>query len=262
MPQEGPVQSIDRVFTLIELLAQEPNGMSLKDLASLAGLHVSTTHRLLAALGAREYVYKDLDTGKYRLTLKLFEVAGQSLGGMNVVSVARPHLEFLAAHSGESIHLVTRHLNEIVYLYKIDNGVSLSSMGSFVGRRNPMYCTGLGKSILAELSDAEISEIWSSSTIQKRTDHTLTTLPELMEELQRTRNRGYAIDNEENEPGVFCIAKALKDFTQSPFGAISISMPKIRVTEEAVNRLSQEVIQVAQTISILLGYKNPPHSFN
>lgn len=153
----SPVQSIDRLFDIVEALSNAPRGMALSDLSAAVGLHTSTTHRLLAALVARGYVQKDIESGKYRLTMRLFEVGSRAVGGMNIVSLARPYLEHLAATTHEAIHLVVRDGDEVVYLYKENMGDSTVRMASFVGLRNPMYCTAVGKSILSCLPEAEVA---------------------------------------------------------------------------------------------------------
>lgn len=129
----SPVQSIDRLFDIVEALSNAPRGMALSDLSAAVGLHTSTTHRLLAALVARGYVQKDIESGKYRLTMRLFEVGSRAVGGMNIVSLARPYLEHLAATTHEAIHLVVRDGDEVVYLYKENMGDSTVRMASFGG---------------------------------------------------------------------------------------------------------------------------------
>ena len=152
----SPVQSIDRLIDIIEALSGTPRGLALNELSASVGLHASTTHRLLAALAARGYVNKDIESGKYRLTMRLFEVGSRVVGGMNLVSLARPYLEHLAAITNEAIHLVVRDGDEVVYLYKEDLGDSSMRMASFVGLRTPMYCTAVGKSILSRLPESEV----------------------------------------------------------------------------------------------------------
>ena len=163
----SPVQSIDRLFDIVEALSNAPRGMALSDLSAAVGLHTSTTHRLLAALVARGYVQKDIESGKYRLTMRLFEVGSRAVGGMNIVSLARPYLEHLAATTHEAIHLVVRDGDEVVYLYKENMGDSTVRMASFVGLRNPMYCTAVGKSILSCLPEAEVTAIWLWTALRR-----------------------------------------------------------------------------------------------
>ena len=221
----SPVQSIDRLFDIVEALSNAPRGMALSDLSAAVGLHTSTTHRLLAALVARGYVQKDIESGKYRLTMRLFEVGSRAVGGMNIVSLARPYLEHLAATTHEAIHLVVRDGDEVVYLYKENMGDSTVRMASFVGLRNPMYCTAVGKSILSCLPEAEVTAIWQRTVITRFTPHTIVDYADLIAELVKARQNGWAADREEHELGVSCIAAPLLDFHGAPLGAISVSLP-------------------------------------
>ena len=228
----SPVQSIDRLFDIVEAQSNAPRGMALSDLSAAVGLHTSTTHRLLAALVARGYVQKDIESGKYRLTMRLFEVGSRAVGGMNIVSLARPYLEHLAATTHEAIHLVVRDGDEVVYLYKENMGDSTVRMASFVGLRNPMYCTAVGKSILSCLPEVEVAAIWQRTVITRFTPHTIVDYADLIAELVKARQNGWAADREEHELGVSCIAAPLLDFHGAPLGAISVSLPTARLSAE------------------------------
>ena len=178
--QASPVQSIDRVIDIIEALGATSHGMSLTDLSNTVGLHISTTHRLLSALIARGYVQKEPLMGRYRLTMRLFEVGSRAVGGVNLVSIARPYLEHLADFTGETIHLVARYADEVVYLYKEDTSNTIVRMASFVGLHSPMYCTAVGKSILAYLSRDEVRGIWGRSVVTAFTPNTITRFEQLL----------------------------------------------------------------------------------
>ena len=158
----GSVQSIDRVLEILETLSTAPLGMSLSDLAATTGLHISTTHRLVNVLTEHGYALKDSSSGKYRLTLRTFEIGSRVSSVWNLLSAAKPHLDELAATSQEAVHLVERDGNGIVYLYKAEPFQQLVRMASHVGLRNPMYCTGVGKSILSLLPLQEAEEIWKA----------------------------------------------------------------------------------------------------
>jgi DNA-binding IclR family transcriptional regulator len=248
-----PVQSIDRALDIVEALSVQPHGMLLKDLSAEVGLHVSTTHRLLASLVSRGYVQKDIETGKYRLTVRLFEIGSRAISGMNLVSISRPYLEQLAAGTGETVHLVARNNDEVVYLYKEDRRESVIHMASFVGLRSPMYRTAVGKSILALLPEEEVRRIWDRSVIEPLTPNTIVRYDDLLENLAIVRQRGWAMDNEENELGVLCIAAPIKDFTNTPIGAISISAPAARMTFSTCERFALKVIASTNAISRALG---------
>ena len=248
-----PVQSIDRVLDIIETLSFYPHGLLLKDLSISVSLHVSTTHRLLAALVSRGYVQKNIETGKYRLTARLFEVGSRAIGGMNLVSISRPYLERLAAETGETVHLVARDGDEVVYLYKEDRRESLIHMASFVGLRSPMYCTAVGKSILSRLSEEEVRSIWNRTIIKPHTQNTIVDYDVFLKHLDGIRKLGWAIDNEENELGVLCIGAPIIDFTNAPIGAISVSAPVARMTQPICENYAQKILASTRAISQSLG---------
>ena len=180
-PDKGGVQSVARIFELIEVLAAHPAGASLQRLAEDAHLAKSTTHRLLGSLVSLGYAAQDGETGKYRLTLKMFEISSGIVNSMDVMSVAKVHLERLAQRTGEAVHLVIRDAQDIVYIYKTESGPM--RMSSRVGLRSPLYCTGVGKAILATLTEEEVEDVWRHSTPQKLTGRTVTDLPALCAQL-------------------------------------------------------------------------------
>lgn len=205
--EKGGVQSVERIFTIIETLAKHPHGMTLQAVAKSTQLAKSTAHRLLSSLITLGYAMQDGVTGHYKLTLKMFELSSGVVSEMDVLSVAKPHLDRLAARTGEAIHLVVRDGVDVVYLYKAETGGM--RMGSRVGLRNPMYCTGVGKAILSTLPFEEIEQIWQTSHREQLTPHTIVNFSELLEQLRLIRVRGWAVDDEENELGIRCVALAL-----------------------------------------------------
>ncbi len=252
--EKSSVQSIDRVLDIIEALAKSVRGITLTDLAEMVSLHKSTVHRLLSTLVSKNYVLKDPESGKYRLTMRMFEIGSQVVAGLNIVSVARPYLEHLSAVTDEAIHLVVRDGTEIVYLYKEDpSSMSIVNMASRVGLRNPLYCTAVGKSILAALPEDEAEAIWDKSTITRFTNNTITTFARMKQEMAQIREKGYAIDNEEHERGVRCIAVAIRDFSGNAVAAISVSASASRLDDNRIDEISSEVMQAASSISRLLG---------
>lgn len=219
--EKGGVQSVARIFAIIELLAAHPGGMGLQQLAAESGLAKSTAHRLLASLIQLGYAVQDSFTTHYRLTLKMFELSSGIVNDLDVMGVARPHLDRLANRSGEAVHLVIRDGADIVYIYKAEAGGM--RMSSRVGMRSPMYCTGVGKAMLATLPYREVEQVWAQSRPKKLTEHTITTLPRLLEQLAQVRADGYAVDDEENELGIRCIALALPGPSGKAEAAFSIS---------------------------------------
>lgn len=251
--ERSAVQSVDRMLTIIELLSYCPHGMALTELSLQANLHVSTTHRLLSALISNGYVRKVEGTGYYELTLKLFEVGSRVANSMNLLSVSRPALEQLTKQTQETVHLVARDGNEVVYLCKEEAVSSVVRTGSYVGLRNPMYCTGVGKCILAFLPEQEVKEIWEQSDIVPHTENTITRYEDLVSVLAQVRKQGWALDCEEHEVGISCIAAPIFDYTGRPIGAVSISAPSGRLLPEKKEEYVAAIQQTARKISSQLG---------
>ena len=167
MTEKGSVQSVERIFQLIEQLASHPAGASLQRLAQETDLAKSTVHRLLASLVGLGYAAQEPGTGRYRLTLKMFELSSGIVNSMEIMDVAKAHLERLSQRTGEAVHLVIRDARDIVYIYKTESGPM--RMSSRVGLRSPLYCTGVGKAILATLPPEEVADVWNHSTLKKLT---------------------------------------------------------------------------------------------
>lgn len=247
------VQSIDRIFLIVELLSMHPKGISLTEICSATDLPKGTVSRMLAALISHGYAVQEIDTKRYRLTMRLFEIGSRVAGSANILSVARPYLEYLSNVSGEAVHLVSRVNDEVVYLYKEEASNSIVRMSSFVGLRNPMYCTGVGKSILAFLPDDEIRAIWQRTKPVRFTENTITTLSALDADIRLIRQRGYAIDDEEHEAGVRCIAAPILNFSGNPVAAISLSAPAVRLDDAEIQKYAPMVLDAASNISRYFG---------
>ena len=247
------VQSIDRMILIVELLSMHPKGASLTEICGETSLPKGTVSRMLGALISHGYVIQEPDTKRYRLTMRMFEIGSRVAGSANILSVARPYLEYLSSVSGEAVHLVSRVNDEVVYLYKEEASNSIVRMSSFVGLRNPMYCTGVGKSILAFLPDDEMRGIWSRTVPIRFTSSTITTLEDMEAEILRIRQRGYAIDDEEHEAGVRCVAAPILDFNGNPVAAISLSAPAVRLNDAEIEKYAPMVMEAAGNISRYFG---------
>jgi len=170
-----------------------------------------------------------------------------------MAALIHPSLKRLSEQTGETVHLVKREGTEAVYIDKVESFASSIRMVSRVGSRIPLYCSGVGKALLAELTDREIGEIWKNSRIRKLTPRTITELPVLMERVEQVRKDGYAVDDEENEEGVRCIAASLRDYHKDPVYALSISAPANRMTDQRILELKEYVLAFRQELSRSLG---------
>lgn len=250
--KENVVQSVDRALTILEIVA-EYGAIGLTELSSLANLNKATVHRLLATLIYKGYIEQDTKTGYYGLTFKLFQLGNKKIEKMDSLSVARSLISELSNLLGETAHLVVEDNKEVVYIDKFEPSNSSFTMHSSVGSRAPMYCTAVGKALLAEYPNEVIKEVWSNSNVQQLTPHTITDFSLFMEEIAKIRDQGYGMDNEENELGVFCIASGFYNYKGEVAGAISISIPATRFTNKSPNQYIEKVLEYSRRISQSLG---------
>ncbi len=248
------VQSVERTLAIVEVLSEYDEGLGLTEISEKVDLHKSTVHRLLYTLMVKSYVEQNESTNKYRLTLKLFELGSKKVEKMNIVTIARPMLKELMEKTNEVIHLVVREGTEIVYIVKVESQNPIR-MYSKIGKRSQVYCTAVGKSMLAYMTDKEVLDIWQSSKIEKLTEHTVTDFNEFKASINKVKEEGYAIDEQENEIGIRCTAASILDYKGEVCSAISISGSIISFKEEKIEEFSKLIIEYSARISKKLGYK-------
>lgn len=248
------VQSIERAFIILERLSEHPNGMQITKLASETGLSKSTVHRLLATLIELQYVKKDTETDRYYISYRALYLTRNILSNSSLISVAKPLLENLSNDINETVHLCVEENEEVVYIDKIESNQTIR-MYSRIGSRAPMYCTGVGKMMLSGKDDEALREVISRIQFTKRTDHTILTPDDLVQEIRTIRKSGYALDNIENEEGIRCIAAPIYDFSGKIVASFSISGPTTRVTMERIDKeLVEKILNTSRAISSQLGY--------
>ncbi len=248
MESKNPIQVSERIFHTIEHLAQSgPTG--LQDLSNELGLNKSTVHRILNSLICMDYVRQDTVTLKYSLSFKLCKIANQILSQNDMIDIARPYIRHLADLSGETVHLVQIDGLSAVYIDKVESPRNVVRLVSMVGKSIPLYCSGVGKAMLADMPDDRIRSIWEQSDIAKVTESTITDYGKFQKLIQDIRKNGYALDDEENEPGVRCIAVSLKSFHGGPSYAISISGPRNRMDDRRIMELKELVLDTKEKIA-------------
>jgi DNA-binding IclR family transcriptional regulator len=237
----------DRVLATLARLARHPRGVGLQELARELGLPKSTVHRALAALVRAGFAERS-GRGRYRLGLEFVRLAFEFHEERDDARLVEPALGALAERFGETAHYAVLDGSEVVYLAKVVPRGQSVRMTSTVGGRNPAHCTGVGKALLAHtLADSAAVErlVAEHGPLAARTPHTLVSAPELAEELERTRTRGYALDREESEPGVVCLAlPVFLDSRANPSGAISVSALAHRISIETLEAAVEEVRRI------------------
>ena len=193
------------------------------------------------------------DTSVYRAGMRLCEMSSYIVDNLDIVERARASLERLEQCTDETVHLVMRDDKDIVYIHKVDNGSSAIRMFSRIGMRLPLYCTGVGKAILATWDTAEVRDVWQHSDVHAWTEHTIVDEDAFFREIDKVRQLGYALDNEENELGVRCIAAAIPDYRGRASYAISLSAPVSRMTDQRVAELRAPLMAARDEIARALG---------
>lgn len=245
-PRTGGVQSVDRAIDLLELLADAGGESTLSELAGRTALPLPTIHRLMRTLLARGYV-RQLPSRRYTLgprLIRLGDAASRQFG-----ADARPFLARLADQLGESANLAIIDRDMAVYVAQASSTRSMR-MFTEVGRRVFTHSTGVGKAILAQLPDPAVQDIVTRAGMPAATAKSIDAVPELLAELDRIRERGYAVDDGEQEIGVRCFAVPVLG-APTPT-ALSISGPDARVTLEFGDHAVPVLQQVAGEIADLL----------
>jgi DNA-binding IclR family transcriptional regulator len=251
------VQSLERAFDLFEALA-EGGELGVTELAARTGLVPSTAHRLLATLTKRGYVTQSPISGRYMLGYKVVEVAsGLEHRLSRLRAVARPHLERIQQATGETANLVILDGDRVVYVDQVE-GTRRVRMFTVVGTAALAHTTGSGKAIMAYSPPEVVTSLYSGrEPLERLTPRTLVTLEALEDDFKRIRRRGYAIDHEEHEEGVGCVATPLFDHTGRPCAAISVSGPTARIVHADTAELAALLIEHGGQISEALGYRPP-----
>jgi DNA-binding IclR family transcriptional regulator len=245
---------LDRALAILQLLSAEGPDLSLGQISEKLELHKSTVHRLIMVLERHKLIERNSVNGRFRLGLKLFELGTRAVSQLDLRERARPVLERLVLETSETVHLCVLDDTEVIYLDKVEPARSVR-MASTVGRRNPAYCTAVGKAILAHLPEAQVEAIVRKHGLKAITANTITSFLELKTELAAIRDSGYAVDDEEIEEGVRCVGCVVRDFSSAPVAAISVSGPAFRLTREKVKSVSRPVIAAANALSAELGFK-------
>ncbi|MCC3733397.1 IclR family transcriptional regulator [Rouxiella badensis] len=252
-------QSLFRGLQLIEILGNFPNGCPLAHLAELADMNKSTVHRLLQGLHASGYVTPAPSPGSYRLTTKLISIGQKALTSLNIIHVAAPHLEQLNLKTGETVNFSTREDDHVLLIYKLEPTTGMMRTRAYIGQHMPLYCSAMGKIFMAYEQSQFTDHYWQThqDEIQVLTRNTLTELSKMQEELADIRQFKRAMDREENELGVSCIAAPVFDLHQQVKYSVSVSLPTAKLKQVGTKALTEAVQDIAQRVSKEIGFVTP-----
>lgn len=249
------IQSVDRALKILECFSRRENELGVTEIANKLDLHKSTTFGILSTLENKGYLNQNPENGKYKLGLKLFELGKLVEYGMDLRTSSLPYLKKLVDKYGETAHLAMRDGNQVIYIDKVEGerGIKMSSQ---VGKRAYMYCTGVGKAILAFMPEKYMEETMKNIEFYSFTPNTIMNATDLKKELRKIRERKYCIDNEEIEVGLRCVAAPIMDYNGEAIGSVSVSGPTSRMDKKKIDLISRDLKNVIMKISETLGYKN------
>lgn len=247
------IGSVDRALAILELFSERAPELGITEMAVLTKLHKSTLAGLVYTLEHRGYLFQNPDNRKYRLGLHLAERAQVALTRFSVTEIAHPHMAALLTLHDESINLAVLENTEVIY---IDHMSSSQPLGVHVkiGKRAQISTTALGKAMLAFMPLVDQEALIPRLTLEKLTPKSVETLSQLRADLELTRMRGFALDDEENELGGRCVASAIFDWTGRVVAGISLSAPVQRFTPDLIEHYGADVSVTAAVISRDMGY--------
>lgn len=257
------VQSLERAFAIIEMLSLHRE-LGIAELSDLVNLDRSTVHRLLATMKHLGYINQKKSNLKYQNSLKFFEIGNNVVRHIGLNEIADPFMRQLSKKTCEGVNLAVQSSNSVVYVHKIDSPATIR-VDLVLGAYMPLHCTGLGKILLAHMSEEKICHLLFSDTddrtlkekrLKAYTPHTLVTFDVLWEELQAVKSNGYSIDNSEYIEGLYCLAAPVYDHSGTTTAALSVAFPNIVGMDLSEKKafILPALLETASQISKALGF--------
>jgi IclR family acetate operon transcriptional repressor len=248
------VKSLVKALTILDVLAEEEPPYTLTQLSRRLHLHVSTVHRLLVNLVRHGFVEEDRVSGGYQLSYRVLRMGLRVLDRLDVRQVAYPLLRDLNLRTKEAVHLAILEEARAISIEKFDSPQPVG-LDARLGRVMALHCTGVGKTLLAFQGEELVNQIAQSPGLARMTSHTLATLPQLRKELERIREQGFALDQEEAVEGLRCVAGPVFDHAGQVVAAFSVAGPATRMTPARMSEVAQLVHETSRQISYRLGHR-------
>jgi DNA-binding IclR family transcriptional regulator len=250
--QRGGVQSLGRAFAILEQVARHREGIGLAELSKLVGLHNSTTFHLAKTMVSLGYIRQERDSKRYRIGRPLFALAASALDEIEMVNVATPIMEDLSRDTGESSHFAVRMGDAVVVIART-SGPGAFQLTDRVGVVRPAHCTALGKIILAALRPDQLKRFLERVELTPSTKKSITDPNVLLREIAEVRRSAVAIDDGEFNAEVRCMAVPVYNFTGDVVGALGISGPIWRMTDQVMSARARIMKTAANRLSAEFG---------
>lgn len=250
---DGGVKSAQRTLDILELLTRRQAPMSFTEIAEALGYPRSSLHHLLRTLVRAGWAELDPVGKRYTLGIRAWQAGNAYLRAVDLAERARPFLERVRDQFDDTVQLAVRDGRFNVYIAKVE-GSQVLVLASSIGRRLAAHATGVGKVLLADLSQAEREAVLYRQPLERFTPNTITEPAELEAELAAIRDRGHGVDNAEYTVGVRCVAAPVRDHTGRVVAGMSVSVPTVRFEPDRVERARQLLVEACRDLSMALGH--------
>jgi IclR family KDG regulon transcriptional repressor len=241
---------LEKVLLILEIIGSSDKPVDINYLMNLSGIPLSSLYKLMDNLASIGFITKNPGTKTFLLGFKLLYLGNRARFQLPLVAVVKPYLEDLTQLTGETSNLVVEDHGEAVYIERVDS-IHPLRITHMIGRKAPLHATGVGKCFLAWRPPQEVVRIINKTGMNKLTLYTISNLNDLLNELKKIKEKGFALDEEECEVGIRCIAAPIFIGDQV-IAAISISGPVIRITEEKIDNYSEQLCRVTKEITSIL----------
>lgn len=246
METEVKVKSLQKAIEVLNCFTRKPN-LGVTEISEQLGLYKSNVHNILNTYKAMGYLEQDAETGKYRLGIGIFDLSRALGDRFTLTKIAMPYMQELANITNKNVYLAVPRMDEVLYLDATYPTDATYLMRSLLGERAKMYCTGLGKAMLSGMNYEQI-EACISADMRPYTENTITDREQLLDELQLTKVRGYAVDNMEHEFGIKCVALPIFDNRRQVVAAISVSGASVQFTDEKIVEIAELIKKYVKLI--------------
>ena len=254
------IKSLVKTLRLLKLFSSQRNLWTAEDMAAALGYHKSSVQRILTTLEKEGFLSKVTPRrSEYRLGPEILFLGNVAEMNLDLRSVARPVMVELVHRTRETCYLCVADQGQCLYIDKVECSQPIRIIHQ-VGQRNPMHCTGVGKALMSGMDDDAIVRLIEAQGLSAYSRNTITDRNRLRQEIEAIRRTGIALDNEELDLGVKCVASPIKDRSGTVVAAISLSGPAQRFPAAAIRRFEKEIKQAAMEISQTLGFAPPPPS--
>jgi len=247
------VRTVFNAIRIVEMLS-EKGSLGVTGICNELSMPKSSAHNILETLVDERILQKDRESNRYSLGVRLVELGNRAQLSLDICRIARPHLAGLNQVTDETVHLTVLDNDEVLYVDCVESKMRIRTY-SVIGARAPLYCTAVGKAILAFLPKDQRDRILEEKGLARVTPNTITDRDALSEDLKKTVQRGYSIDNMEHEEYLRCIGAPIRNWKGEVHASISVSGPSQRLTMKRITAIAPEIIGATALISQKMGYR-------